>query len=115
VNTKLGQDAGDELLRRVGVALKSSLRNNDVLARYHGDRFAALLPEISADGLTTVLGKLWQSLQSVTFSHEPEIGPLQAAWAFAAYPQDGATELELVQTLLDRLQRAKQQSSGAQA
>jgi diguanylate cyclase (GGDEF)-like protein len=115
VNTRLGQDAGDELLRRVAVALKSSLRNNDVLARYHGDRFAALLPEISADRLTTVLGKLWQSLQSVTVSHQPEIGPLQAAWAFAAYPQDGATELELVQTLLDRLQRAKQQSSGAQA
>ena len=115
VNAALGQDAGDELLRRVATALKTSLRNNDVLARYQGDRFAVLLPEISADGLTTVLGKLWQSLQSVASPLPSEITNVQAAWAFAGYPQDGSTELELVQMLLTRLERAKQQSSGAQA
>jgi diguanylate cyclase (GGDEF)-like protein len=111
VNTDVGQEAGDDLLRRVATALKSSLRNNDVLSRYQGDRFAVLLPEISSDGLTTVVGKLWQSLQTIPSPIASENAKVQAAWAFAAYPQDGTTELELVQMLLSRLERAKQQSS----
>jgi hypothetical protein len=40
---------------------------------------------------------------------------VQAAWASAGYPRDGGNELELIQVLLERLERAKQQSSGAQA
>jgi diguanylate cyclase (GGDEF)-like protein len=115
VNAKLGQDAGDELLRHIGAAMKSSLRNNDVLARYQGDRFAVLLPEISSDGITTVLGKLWQSLQALAVPLPAERPNLQAAWASVVFPQDGTSELELTKALLSRLERAKQQSSGAQA
>ena len=115
VNLALGQQAGDDLLRRVASALKSNLRNNDVLARYYGDRFAVLLPEISSDALTIVLGKLWQSLQAMPSPLASETARVQAAWASAGYPRDGGNELELIQVLLERLERAKQQSAGAQA
>ena len=81
VNLALGQHAGDDLLRRVASALKSNLRNNDVLARYYGDRFAVLLPEISSDGLAIVLGKLWQSLQAMPSPVASETARVQADWA----------------------------------
>ena len=114
INSASGQNAGDELLRRVAKAFGSSLRNNDVLSRYEGDRFAVLLPEVSQEGLITVLAKLQHSLQTLA-SPLPGAEGVRATWASACYPHDATTELELVKTLLARLQKAKEQSSGTQA
>jgi GGDEF domain-containing protein len=91
--------------------LRRSLRNNDVIARYLADRFALLLPEIAAEGLQVVLNKLEQNLATIRTNG---IG-LSAHWAMAKYPQDGSTELELLKTLVGRLEAAKRQSSGAGA
>jgi diguanylate cyclase (GGDEF)-like protein len=115
INATLGLDGGDNLLRRVAEALKSVLRNNDVSARYLGDRFALLLPEINAEGLVAVLGKLKQRIHSieVPFPKAPLL--LAATWAAAQYPQDGSSELELMKLLLQRLETAKQQSSDPSA
>ena len=115
VNSVLGQNAGDELLRRVAKSLGSSLRNNDVLCRYEGDRFAVLLPEVSAEGLITVLAKLQHGLQTLTSPLPGAEAGIRATWASASYPPDATTELELLKVLLSRLQKAKEQSSSGQA
>lgn len=49
VNDSLGHLAGDEVLRVVALALKSESRSTDMVARYGGDEFAALLPGVTGE------------------------------------------------------------------
>jgi len=112
INAALGLEAGDNLLLRVAAALKSVLRNNDVVARYLGDRFALLLPELTAEGLAVVFGKLQHSLHAIEVPFPGAPMPLAATWAAVQYPQDAGAELELMKMVLSRLETAKQRSAG---
>ena len=62
VNDLEGHDAGDELLRRIADALRSSTRQTDVLGRLGGDEFAAILPEITGGATGSVLENLRKQL-----------------------------------------------------
>jgi diguanylate cyclase (GGDEF)-like protein/PAS domain S-box-containing protein len=46
MNDSLGRDAGDALLRELGLRLKKHLRASDVVARLDGDEFAVLAHEL---------------------------------------------------------------------
>ena len=45
INREFGQREGDRVLQAVGHMLLLNLRNDDLLCRYAGDRFALLLPD----------------------------------------------------------------------
>ena len=62
VNDLEGHDVGDELLRRIADALRSSTRQTDVLGRLGGDEFAAVLPEITGGDTGSVLENLRKQL-----------------------------------------------------
>ena len=62
VNDSEGHDAGDELLRRVADALRSSTRQTDILGRLGGDEFAVVLPEIAGGATGSVLENLRKQL-----------------------------------------------------
>lgn len=49
INDTFGHDIGDEVLRRVAGAVRSRLRNADVLGRWGGEEFMVLLPGTGAD------------------------------------------------------------------
>ncbi|MBM7807358.1 diguanylate cyclase (GGDEF)-like protein [Geodermatophilus bullaregiensis] len=49
LNDTFGHQAGDDVLRGVGAALRSSARLGDVVARYGGEEFAVVMPGAEAD------------------------------------------------------------------
>jgi diguanylate cyclase (GGDEF)-like protein/PAS domain S-box-containing protein len=57
-NDDRGHLAGDGLLTRAAEAWRSELRGGDVLARYGGDEFAALIPGRALDTAVVVLERL---------------------------------------------------------
>jgi diguanylate cyclase (GGDEF)-like protein len=57
-NDREGHAAGDELLRGLVQLLKEGLRAEDVLLRYGGDEFVAVLPDTSAREARTRLGEV---------------------------------------------------------
>ena len=47
VNDTYGHPAGDVVLRDIASAIRSCIRNTDILIRYGGDEFLLLFPKMS--------------------------------------------------------------------
>jgi len=59
INDTCGHEVGDKVLRMVGATLRQSLRQTDVLGRWGGEEFVAVLYDVaSLDALKTVSEKL---------------------------------------------------------
>ncbi len=105
VNATYGFETGDQLLHKVARSLQLQLRSNDVLCRYMSDRFAVVLPEIDRRGVEAVLGKLRSAVEAITLPRSTNA--LELASASVMCPHDGVSELELVNLLLERLEKQK--------
>jgi two-component system chemotaxis family response regulator WspR len=69
-NDANGHLAGDELLRRIGEAIRTSCRRpEDLPARYGGDEFAVVLPGMQANALESIGERLRQVVQDLKIGH----------------------------------------------
>lgn len=64
INDTFGHQAGDEALKKAAEAARMELRESDVLARYGGDEFAALLSNSGEQEAFAVLERIYSRIQS---------------------------------------------------
>lgn len=69
VNDSAGHDAGDAILREVAATLRKGLRKNDLLARYGGDEFVALLHCVDDTDLKDTCEKMLAQVGGRTYQH----------------------------------------------
>ena len=65
-NDHFGHLQGDEVLRMIAQILARNLRKTDILARFGGDEFAAILSETDMDGARSVVHKLQAAVSSTS-------------------------------------------------
>ncbi len=108
INDTLGHAAGDELLRAVTERVSLRIRRSDTAARYGGDEFVFLLPNIAhaedaakvARNVIRTVGKPYV-IEDRTISVTPSVG-------IAVYPGDGETAEELISNADMAMYRAKE-------
>jgi diguanylate cyclase (GGDEF)-like protein len=110
VNSALGVQGADQILKQVAASLRARLRNHDTLSRYDSDQFAMLLPEVNGDGVAIVLTKLNAALGTIEAGAS---GRLSAVWAAVTFPEDGDSESKLLHLLFRRLDAAKRSQAGS--
>ena len=67
INDQYGHQIGDQALRETASLIRDELRNSDVLGRYGGEAFAALLPNTSLASAMEIAERIRQRIASHTF------------------------------------------------
>lgn len=68
VNDTYGHQAGDYVLREIAALIRAQLRGSDVLSRYGGEEFSALLSQTSADKAEEVAERIRRAIAEHTFT-----------------------------------------------
>jgi len=68
VNDSYGHQVGDEVLREVASLIREQLRNSDVLSRYGGEEFVALLSRTDSKTAEEIAERVRRSIQEYSFN-----------------------------------------------
>jgi len=104
-NDIYGHLAGDDVLRRIGRYIESSIRSIDLAFRYGGEEFAIILPETSIEAATRVAERIRKTIESKTSSRAM---PITVSLGIASWPADGVMKEEIIARADAALYRAKQ-------
>jgi len=107
INDSLGHEAGDELLKKVSIYLKKSVREKDTVARLAGDEFTILLPDANEEECMLVAGKIIENLTSPFLIEGKEVR-VTPSIGISLYPQNGEDALTLLKQADMAMYQAKQ-------
>jgi len=96
INDVYGHQTADMVLKELSERLKKSLRRTDVPARFGGDEFVVLLPDLSRDTARAAAKRLQDKLSSTPVKIENKEISLSVSVVVLSYPQDGTSEEELI-------------------
>jgi diguanylate cyclase (GGDEF)-like protein len=109
-NDRYGHQQGDLCLQQVAAAMRNALpRSTDLLFRYGGEEFCALLPEMRSADAVEVAEKLRASVQSLALPHaNAPAGIVSVSIGVASHNRRNHTDYgHLIQAADDALYEAK--------
>lgn len=106
INDNYGHLAGDYVLKELATLVKSRLRPDDVVGRYGGEEFCALLPETPVHGAAAIAEDLRRRVQERRFVFEGESIPVTVSLGCAELGGE-MDVLLLIKSADERLYEAK--------
>lgn len=92
VNDTYGHEAGDEVLKAVAEALRSTARVADIVARFGGEEFVLVLPDTSAEVAARIAERLRLAIEALSTDVDGQVIRVTASFGVA---QRAAQESQL--------------------
>jgi len=96
VNNRYGHLMGDQMIRRVADAIRASLREYDVPARFGGDEFVVLMPETTLPEAMSVAERIRREVESIVLKTGEGPVPGSVSIGVALFPAHGRTASDLL-------------------
>ena len=108
VNDQYGHSIGDRLLASVAGVVRRELRQMDILTRYAGDEFVAIMPMASGKMAVSISERMRNAVEEQLFSvRTGTMVGLGVSLGVACFPDDGETSEELLTAAARRMQQDK--------
>ncbi len=116
VNEEFGHGVGDRLLASVASVVKSQLRQMDMLARFAGDEFLAVMPGASGRVAATVAERVRGAVEAESFNVKTGRNvQVTVSVGTCRYPSDGETADDLLGAATRDMRRDKHARKHAHA
>jgi diguanylate cyclase (GGDEF)-like protein len=109
VNDSLGHEAGNRLLQQTVQCIQGQLRQTDVIARYGGDEFVALLPETPCTGAAGVAERIRKNVEMMPLVTREQNTSTTISIGVACYPNHGVD----FETVMEKADQAMYASKAA--
>lgn len=112
VYEKCGLDAGDSILRKIGMLIQTNVRKGDIACRYSGHTFVVVLPQSNYEASLQRATMLCDLARTLEIKHQSEqrVCKITASVGLAVFPGHGQTVEALLRSAEAALNRAR--SSG---
>jgi diguanylate cyclase (GGDEF)-like protein/putative nucleotidyltransferase with HDIG domain len=108
INDQYGHTVGDRVLASLAAVIRKEFRQMDILTRYAGDEFVAIMPMASGSMAQAVSERIRSAVESQKFSVRPgtfvQVG---ISMGVACYPDQGETTEELLTAAARKMQTNK--------
>ncbi len=108
-NDTFGHLAGDQVLREIGAGLPKLVRAEDVICRFGGEEFLAILPEASLEDAVKRAEQIRAKVKETRVHFEEQALQVTVSVGVAVFPQHGRTAEAIVHAADAALYRGKQE------
>lgn len=107
VNDTYGHIAGDSILKRLGVILKESVRDVDIVGRLGGEEFGIILPETTLNDAKQVAERVREDIDDSTFEFKQSNISITVSIGIATYNKNNPNIDNMLHKADDALYEAK--------
>lgn len=108
VNDTYGHPVGDEVLKRLAILLKESVRTIDLAARYGGEEFVLLLANTDRKGALQLAERVRKEAKKLKFETDEAEFSITLSMGVATFPDDARTKESLIENADEALYYAKE-------